>query len=477
MSDTIEALKIAFLSLLVLALVIAIANYIQQASQQPPTPQPVLIMNQPAGLSYNGPSTTALAGYYCIEGINSSSGYSIQLNAMLNNGLWIQYSYTLMPGVKGTFFNTNVGMNKSLLYTEVYFINAPCAWLVIALKNGYAYFGYSLDGKHVVWHASYHVGNATIEPGPSTELVLMGTDEEVLAQLGNGTTLVRLALYYWNGTSWEPAPVSALTMSASGIIVYTGAVNHAYVYTSGECSGIVSWPNPLNNTQCPAPPSFTPQPRPQPILVTNHPAGIEYTGPDTTALAGWYCIESINSTNGYSIQLNAGLSTAMWIQDVYSTESNSSTSPTYFNSNVWTSSLLHAKATGFINASCAWLVMAIRNGTAYFGYSLDGRSVTWYDSYPVGNASIIPGMATGIALAGYGNYAQAQLGNGTLVYLALYYWNGTNWVPAPVELGRYLTDETVNNAWAFTNGTCGGVVSLPNPVNETVCPGPPGFKP
>ena len=233
-------------------------------------------------------------------------------------------------------------------------------------------------------------------------------------------------------------------------------------------------PPPPQQSQQPQQP---PPPPPQPILVENHPVGIEYNGTDTTALAGWYCIESINSTNGYSIQLNAGLSIAMWIQDVYSTESNSSTSPTYFWTNVWTSSLLHAKATGFINASCAWLVMAIRNGTAYFGYSLDGRSVIWYDSYPVGNASIIPGMGTGIALAGYGYGAQAQLGSGTLVYLALYYWNGTTWLPAPVELGEHLTDETVNNAWAFTNGTCGGVVSLPNPVNETICPGPPGFKP
>jgi hypothetical protein len=227
----------------------------------------------------------------------------------------------------------------------------------------------------------------------------------------------------------------------------------------------------------PQPQQPPPPPPPQPQLVTNHPVGIEYNGTDTTALAGWYCIESINSTNGYSIQLNAGLSTAMWIQDAYSTESNSSTSPTYFETNVWTTSLQHAKATGFINAPCAWLVMAINDGYAYFGYSLDGRSVTWYDSYPVGNASIMPGMGTGIALAGYGYGAQAQLGSGTLVYLALYYWNGTTWLPAPVGLGKHLTDETVNNAWVFTNGTCDGVVSWPNPVNETQCPGPPGFEP
>jgi hypothetical protein len=126
------------------------------------------------------------------------------------------------------------------------------------------------------------------------------------------------------------------------------------------------------------------------------------------------------------------------------------------------------------------MVITINDGTVYFGYSLDGKSIVWYDSYPVGNAVIEPVVSTELVLGGYGNYAQAVLGNGTtLVYLALYYWNGNNWVPAPVGVflpaGTY-TAESVNHAYVFTSGTCGGVVSWPSPVNETVCP-TPMFKP
>jgi hypothetical protein len=202
----------------------------------------------------------------------------------------------------------------------------------------------------------------------------------------------------------------------------------------------------------------------------------------TTALAGYYCIEDIDSSNGYSIQLNALLSNGLWIQNTYGSVSNTSTSPTNFETNVRGEELLHAESTYYINAPCAWLVMAIKDGVAYFGYSLDGKNIVWYDSYPVGNATIKPGPSTELVLGGYGNGLQAQLGNGTtLVYLALYYWNGTTWAPAPVGVftpvpGYTHTAETVNHAYVFTDGSCGGVVSWPSPVNETVCP-VPAFKP
>jgi hypothetical protein len=198
-----------------------------------------------------------LAGYYCIESINSNNGYSIQLNALLSNGLWIQDSYTLMPGVNGPFFNTNV-RGKELLYAEgSNLINAPCAWLVMVIKDGYAYFGYSLDGESIVWYDSYPVGNATIKPGPSTELVLGGYGNGAQAVLGNGTTLVYLALYYWNGTNWEPAPVGVFT-PVPGYTHTAETVNNAYVFTSGTCGGVVSWPSPVNETICPSSPSFKP---------------------------------------------------------------------------------------------------------------------------------------------------------------------------------------------------------------------------
>jgi hypothetical protein len=235
--------------------------------------------------------------------------------------------------------------------------------------------------------------------------------------------------------------------------------------------------------------------QPKPQLVMNIPAGLYYKGPETTAIAGWYCIENINSSNYYSIQLNAWLDNGLRVQNTYgpSVSINGAWQPALVD-NVWAQNangtlvLLHANnpINDVINAPCAWLVIALKNGYAYFGYSLDGRSITWYDSYPVNATyitSTVPGLPlhtdyTGIVLAGASNGEQAQLGSGTLVYFALYYWNGTDWVPAPVGVNHgFQTGETVNNAWVYASNTCGGVVSWPNPVNNTQCPSPPSFKP
>ena len=254
MADTTEALKIAFYIILILALAIAIY---ENFTTPPPPPQPQLVTNQPAGLYYKGPETTALAGYYCIEGIDSSNGYSIQLNALLSNGLWIQDVYVLPPGYSEPYYAPAVIGNKSFLYAPpgTGFINATCAWLVMTINDGYAYFGYSLDGRNIVWYNEYPVGNAVIKPGPSTELVLAGYGHGAQAVLGNGTTLVYLALYYWNGTGWKPAPVGVFSIySYTGRYTFTAeTVNNAYVFTSGSCGGVVSWPSPVNNTMCPVP--------------------------------------------------------------------------------------------------------------------------------------------------------------------------------------------------------------------------------
>jgi len=223
-------------------------------------------------------------------------------------------------------------------------------------------------------------------------------------------------------------------------------------------------------------------------LVMGYPAGLVYRGPPTTALAGYYCIVNIDSSNGFSIQLDAGLDNGLGVQDAYGTfvTFNGITWQTAFLDNVWSKNnngaavLLHASnpINDVVNAPCAWLVIALKNNVAYFGYSLDGKSIVWYDSYPVGVNYIIADGQTSIVLAGASNGEQAQL-NSALVYLALYFWNGTGWVQAPVSANSWLsgTVETVNNAYVFTDGSCGGVVSWPNPVNNTQCPGPPGFKP
>ena len=269
-----DALKIAFFVILILALALAIMNYIQQANQ----PKPQLAMGTPAGLYYKGPPTTALAAWYCIENINSTNYYSIQLNAELNNGLEIQNTYG--PSVTFDYITWQTAFLDNVWYEETSngtpvllhasnpindVVNAPCAWLVIALKNGIAYFGYSLDGRHVVWYDSYTVGNTTIEPAFGTQIVLAGASNGEQAQLGHGT-LVFLALYYWNGTNWVPAKVGVMDIYAGTV----ESVNHAWIYTRGECSGYVAWfgwnktdwttPVLPGNIEpiCPTPPSFRP---------------------------------------------------------------------------------------------------------------------------------------------------------------------------------------------------------------------------
>jgi hypothetical protein len=585
-----NALKAAILAIIILAIIIAIYGHYHPPP--PPPPQPVLIMNQPAGLAYNGPGTTALAGYYCIVGLNSSNGFSIQLNAELSNGLWIQdvYGTASNNSVSLTSFWTNVWKNQTMLHARgTSYRNATCAWLIMALNNGYAYFGYSFDGKNVIWYDEYPVGNASIISSYETGIALAGYGNGARAQLGNGT-LVYLVLYYWNGTDWLPAPVNP------GGYLTAETVNHAWVFTNGTCSGYAAWfgwnstnpsvpalptglepicpmpslpspsppPSLLNNNfyvyitvvndtvdvywqvsssnegygsnsnvynvklrivgpmdiliasvnstslyECTISPSsvivrngthytFTvncfykspPHPLSVTKLVTNAPAGIEYVGPPTTALAGYYCIEGIGSSNGYSIQLSAMLSNGVLVQNSYGTfvEESVNGGPwvtyTALSDSVWSMGaspqLIHGNNPGndIVNAPCAWLITALRNGVVYFGYSLDGRSINWYDSYPVNASYIVPTTLgyTNIAL-GSGNGEEAQLSGGTLVYLALYYWNGTGWAPAPVTLaGQYATGETVNHAYVFTSGLCGGVVSWPSPVNETQCP-VPGFKP
>ncbi|WP_054858083.1 hypothetical protein [Vulcanisaeta sp. JCM 16159] len=196
-----------------------------------------------------------------------------------------------------------------------------------------------------------------------------------------------------------------------------------------------------------------PQPQTPPtqglIKVTNQAAGIAYIGPNTTALAGYYCVNTaIPST--YSIQLNTKLSNGYWLQDVYSTINeiiNGAPTPG-FNAEVWTppswdcttennSGIIviscHSHLVGnyyltYYGATCAWLIIKIANGIAYFGYSLDGQSINWYYQYPVGNATII-GSDTTLVVGGYGNWEGVNFTNANIV-LALYYWNGTAWLPA-----------------------------------------------
>ena len=228
----------------------------------------------------------------------------------------------------------------------------------------------------------------------------------------------------------------------------------------------------------------------QAINITYAPAGIyyDYANPETTAIAGYYCIYNASIANdgwignngqyqpnpaayyapGYSVQLNAELSNGYWIQDVWLGRLEYAILP-------MNGKLLYSS--GPPGGPCGWLIITISNGTAYFGYSSDGVNVDWYASYPVGNAEIIPSSETNLVIAGPGNGAGVNFNHVNAV-LALYYWDGSEWVPANtlaagVEPG---TLEFVVHAWVYVNGN-EAVVTWPEPANQSVPVPTPQFKP
>ncbi|WP_148678206.1 hypothetical protein [Vulcanisaeta distributa] len=106
--------------------------------------------------------------------------------------------------------------------------------------------------------------------------------------------------------------------------------------------------------------------------------------------------------------------------------------------------------------ACAWLIIAIINGTAYLGYSLDDINVNWYYSYPVGNAFIQPGPVTQLIISGENGHLTS-----IDVVLTLYYWNGTTWLPAPsIGVGNW-TEGYVIQAWVYWNNNV-AVISCPS---------------
>ncbi|GAB6946080.1 hypothetical protein JCM16161A_02100 [Vulcanisaeta sp. JCM 16161] len=242
------------------------------------------------------------------------------------------------------------------------------------------------------------------------------------------------------------------------------------------------------NQTSPQPPK--PQPTQGLMRVTNQAAGIAYIGPNTTALAGYYCVNTA-IPNTYSIQLNAKLSNGYWIQDVYSTkayEVNGVGEPGFIEA-TWSPPVCTTMSNGVIScqsnpvslysvvvygATCGWLIIRIANGIAYFGYSLDGLNVHWYYQYPVGNATII-GSDTTLVVGGYGNWEGVNFTNANII-LALYYWNGSAWLPAPSFGVGGGTGEWVSNAWVYWDDGR-AVVSWPEPVNETPLAPSPGFTP
>lgn len=219
-----------------------------------------------------------------------------------------------------------------------------------------------------------------------------------------------------------------------------------------------------------------------PFYITNEPAGFKALV-NTTAVAGYYCVRGLPST-GWGVFLNAYLANASgvaYIAQVFivSTTPVPSLLTSAYASNVWfpNGSLAHVGFNVPGAPACGWLVVSIRSGIAYFGFSIDGRRVIWFGSYRVDGVVI---TTVSMRVGGPGSGSQAVLDGPFEAVLGLYYWDaGGSWRPVttPYFNNEPITLETVNHAWVSLGVHCGGVVSWPKPVNWAICPGPPGFNP
>ncbi len=210
-----------------------------------------LVVGRSVGLmAYTGP-TSAVAGYYCLHGL-PGSGWSIMLNAYLNNALVVQdIAASEFPIPVITSYATNIWLTNStgahLIHVRQLPIAFTCGWLVIRILDGTAFMGFSPDGRHAIWFDAYHVGNGSIIMAS----IVMGGDGGGSTAVVNGSLRAPLALYYWNGSTW--LPVTAPTPVDANVLE---AVNHAWDSVSARCSGVASWPTPVNYTLCPMPPAF-----------------------------------------------------------------------------------------------------------------------------------------------------------------------------------------------------------------------------
>ncbi len=193
---------------------------------------------------------------------------------MLNNGLWLQNTWgNSLPGLAVNVWKYNAGVeyvngsvliiNKLINAYALWGTQMDCGWLVISIRDGTAYFGYSTDGVNVDWYYTYPVGNASIISGVGTELIVGGYDYyHPTAYITSAS--ITLAWYYWNGSAWQPAPGTAYSILNHTIppqwanqMTAEEWVNNAWIHWSGN-TAVITWPEPTNQTPIIPPPSFKP---------------------------------------------------------------------------------------------------------------------------------------------------------------------------------------------------------------------------
>jgi len=213
------------------------------------------------GLNYGNLTTDAVMGAFNITNADvewstgaQSPGFSLQLNAYLvvkySGGVvvhWVQDALLVSNGqywFQAEMDVTNyIGSSQSLMYENGVCVSGcfktPMSGMLIITVNTTKYgvvvnYGYALfrlgnirlnPVVHWVAHQVIPIPNATaylitsLNPGPyympmDTELVIGGP--------GNGGGVAfrsldaELALYYWNGTSWTPYPVTYTFGASTG---------------------------------------------------------------------------------------------------------------------------------------------------------------------------------------------------------------------------------------------------------------------
>lgn len=209
------------------------------------------------GIYYNGPPTTAIAGYYCVvEAIGSTmggyGGWSTRLSVELSNGAVVEDTYVpyYLPngsitgwGLEDEFLIPRSRETYEIAHSMLMSVNLTCGWLIIKVIGSIVFIGYHMPNQPInIWYDSYVMNTSVlIEPGPSTKLLF--TSPYNYGAFNPRKLLIYLSMYYWDGKSWRPAPVMLINEAA------TGYVTHAWIYINNNCL-IAYWPQSINESAC-----------------------------------------------------------------------------------------------------------------------------------------------------------------------------------------------------------------------------------
>ena len=249
-----------------------------------------------------------------------------------------------------------------------------------------------------------------------------------------------------------------------------------------------------------------------PIRVFHTAVGISYAGPPTSAIAVQYCVLKAQVVSdvigqchgfgilpyvlvprscpyepypeayyppGYGIELGVRVNDydiynaygGAWTGDRYNPVTINTKASIYFNG-AYLGTYLGPPAD-----KCGWLVISIRGDKTFVGYSSDGNTIEWFYNVTTGPGVIAPGRA--IAYVGGPGMGEGVEFDNAYIVIAMWYWDGHEWVRAPVRPTVITGAEYILYAYEDVSGNV-AIVSWPVPYDaSTLVPQvqPPSFTP